>query len=163
MKKALITLLLALISSSCQQVLIREYESPLSPQFFRQADCKKNEAGHYVYSKGSTEFILTQSILKKLNSNKLEWSKSRNEILYPHQYLDIAVPYMLRDGMPKDDILTLLGKVDRSGNRFMYYKLSNGSELILFKGTLSMPKGMKSITIQGLQYKDDFKLPALKK
>ena len=91
------------------------------------------------------------------------WEKKRSEVLYPYGYLDTAVPYMLRNGMSKEEILTLLGKESRSEKRFSYYKLSNGSELVLFKGTLNMPKGMKSLVIQGMEYKDDIKIPNLKK
>ena len=70
---------------------------------------------------------------------------------------------MIRDGMTKEEILKILGKETRSEKRFSYYKLTNGSELILFKGTLNMPIGMKSLVIQGMEYNDDIKIPRLKK
>ncbi|MDD7984232.1 hypothetical protein PQO01_04640 [Lentisphaera marina] len=163
MKKLILISIFCLINISCQQIMIREYESPLDHQFFRSAKCTLTKEGNYLYSKGDAQYTLSSSHLSKSTKGEVEWEKARKELFYPHGYLDIAVPYMLRDGMTKEEMLNLLGEVDRSSNRFMYYKLNNGAELILFKGTLNMPKGMKNITIQGLQFNDDFKLPALQK
>ncbi|WDE98278.1 hypothetical protein PQO03_20900 [Lentisphaera profundi] len=163
MKKFILVLISLFIATSCNQIMIKEYQSPLDHEFFRSADCQEIKSGEYRYSQGEDHYILNSRTLKKFRSNELLWEKPREEILYPYEYLDLAVPYMLRDGMDTQEILHLLGKVDRSSNRFNYYKLSNGAELILFKGTLNMPKGMKSLTIQGLSFSDDFKLSPLKK
>jgi len=159
-----ITILLSLLGliCSCNQIMIREYESPLDPSFFRNASCSKNTSGSYLYSSGKITFELSPTNLIKSVDNKKIWNKKRSEILYPYGYLDHAVPYMLRDGMTSTEMFTLLGKESHTSRRFSYYKLSNGSELVLFKGTLNMPKGMKSLVIQGVEYNDDIKIPTLK-
>ena len=72
------------------------------------------------------------------------------------------MPYLIRDGMSSIEILEILGPPKSNNKRFNYYKLSNGSELVPFKGTLNMPQGMKSLIIQGLDYKDDIRIPLLK-
>jgi hypothetical protein len=162
MKNIFFLIAICLINFSCKQIMVREYESPLDYQFFQSADCKRHDDGSYTYHKENISYTLTSNQLSKSINGELEWSKDRVEILYPYGYLELAVPYMLRDGMRKEEILNLLGKTSRPPSRFLHYKLSNGSELALFKGTLNMPKGMKNITIQGLQFNDDFKLPTLK-
>ena len=159
--KTLLIVITTMLLLSCNQVLVREYESPLDPSFFRNADCQKTAQGSFIYTKGNISYELDESKLIRSENGKVVWEKSRSKILYPYGYLDLAVPYMLRDGMSTEKILEILGKESRNNKRFFYYDLSNGSELVLFKGTLNMPIGMKSLIIQGLDYKDDIKMPNL--
>ena len=147
---------------ACKQILIREYESDLDPEFFAQAECKRVNNNSFLYEFEERSFLLSETEISSLHKSKTLWTQTRSE-LYPHGYLEASVPYMLRDGMTMNEIESLLGKASEVHGRLTYYKLSDGAVLIILKGALEMPPGMKSLTIKDTEYQRDLRIPRLLK
>ena len=153
-------LLLLFLTCSCNQIMIREYESEFKSSFFRDADCRRVAAHSFIFSKDHTSYTIDKTSITHKTNDQVVWTKDIN-VLCPFQHTDLVVAYMLRDGMTKAELFQILGKNYQKNGRLYTYSATNNGTIKLFDGSLNLPKGMKSITIIQDNSTENFQFPLL--
>ena len=107
-------LLLLFLTCSCNQIMIREYESEFKSSFFRDADCRRVAAHSFIFSKDHTSYTIDKTSITHKTNDQVVWTKDINKAIKASREIRAGTVYInnYEEGM---DSTIPLGGYKQSG------------------------------------------------